>query len=225
METVVVKEFLEHDSYGWIGWVSLLLLGIAIVLSFLSKSIVSIIDNIKNIQDRLRPPVNNYKKQVKNEADITDIIRAIQRDLHADRVLVLQYHNGVHSIANNHLLKVSATHEVVARYSKSMLNAVQGWPSNYLGEWNSELFENEYVEVKDKVSIEEHPGLRGVCEFLNAYDIDKMILFPITDSYGEVFGIGMVHMKKGAPYPSHDMVRWASQRFTAVGALLAGIQE
>lgn len=225
MEAVIVQEFLEHESYGWIGWLSLLLLGVTIVLSFLSKSVMSIISNIRTIQNTLKSPKADYKKQVKHEVDISNIIRTIRHDLKADRVLVLQYHNGVHSIAHNHLLKISATHEAIDRNTKSMMNFIQAWPSNYLQEWNVSLFENRFIEVKDKVDIVDAPGLRGVCEFLNAFNVDRMILFPITDPYGEVFGVGMVHLSEKANYPSRDMVKWASQRFYAVGALLAGVQE
>jgi uncharacterized protein involved in tolerance to divalent cations len=225
MEAIIVQEFLNHESFGWIGWVSLLLLAITIVLGLLSKSILAIVTNIKSIQSTLKVEKKDYRQELKKEADVTGILRTIRHDLFADRVLVLQYHNGIHSIAQNHLWKVSATHEVISKNAHSMINAIQSWPSNYLGEWNGALFDSKYIELKEKVSMEECPGLRGVCEFLAAYEVDRMILFPIVDSYGEVFGVGMVHMANKSAYPTPDMIKWASQRFYAVGALLAGVKE
>lgn len=225
METVIIQELLGNDSYGWIVWLGLLLVAGAVGLSLISKNLITIVKNVKELQGNLKAPVTDYKKQVKLETDITNILRTIRHDLRAERVLVLQYHNGVHSIANNHLLKVSATHEAVGKNTKTMVNAIQAWPSNYLGEWNTILFDNTFIEIADKVSISEYPGLRGVCEFLNAYEVDKMILYPITDSYGDVFGVGMVHLSANDPYPSKDLIKWASQRFYAVGALLAGTQD
>lgn len=225
MEQVILTELLSSSEYGWLGWLSLLLVAITIVLSLISKNVVSIISNLKIIQATLGSPVKDYKKQMKNEADVTEILRTIRYDLHADRVLVLQYHNGVHSIAGNHFWKVSATHEELGKGVTSMMHSVQSWPSNYLGEWNSQILENNYIVVDGKVDLEDNPGLRGMCEFLNMYGVDKLMAFPIADSYGKVFGMGMVHITDKSRAPDEDLIKWASQRFYAVGALLAGTKE
>lgn len=225
MEQVILVELLKDAEYGWIVWFSLTFVAVTIVLSLLSKHTASIIGNLKVIQSALGSPVKDYQKQMKKESDVTEILRTIRRDLYADRVLVLQYHNGVHSIVGNHFWKVSATHEVLNKDATSMLNAIQSWPSNYLGEWNADIFNNTYIVVDSKVDLRNKPGLRGVCEFLNLYGVDRMMAFPITDSYGKVFGVGMVHISDKTKYPEKDLIIWASQRFYAVGALLAGTKE
>lgn len=225
MEQVILTELLSSSDYGWLGWLSLLLVAITITLSLISKNVATIISNLKIIQIELGSPVKDYQKQMKNEADVTEILRTIRHDMYADRVLVMQYHNGMHSIVGNHFWKVSATHEALGKGVTSMLNSVQSWPSNYLGEWNAQIFENNYIVVNDKVDLADNPGLRGVCEFLNMYGVDKLLAFPIADSYGKVFGVGMVHITDKSRTPDADMIKWASQRFYAVGALLAGTKE
>lgn len=225
MEQVILTELLSSSEYGWLGWLSLLLIAITIVLSFISKNIVNIINNLKTIQSALGSPVKDYEKQMKNEADVTEILRTIRHDLYADRVIVLQYHNGVHSIAGNHFWKVSATHEAIGKGVNSMLNAIQSWPSNYLGEWNTDIFDNRYVVVDREVDLKDNPSLRGICEFLNLHEVDKLMAFPIADSYGKVFGVGMVHITDRTRIPDAELIKWASQRFYAVGALLAGTKE
>lgn len=225
MEQVILTEILKDAEYGWLVGLSLILVAMTIVLSLISKHVASIIGNMKTIQKALGSPVKDYLKQMKNEADVTVILRTIRRYMGADRVLVLQYHNGVHSISGNHFWKISATHEVLGEGVTSMLNSIQSWPSNYLGEWNADIFGGKYVEVVRKVDLNTNPGLRGVCEFLNLHKVDKLMAFPIADSYGKVFGVGMVHISDKVRYPEEGLITWASQRFYAVGALLAGTEE
>ena len=221
MEIALLTSLLGSGEYGWLGWLSLLLLAASIMLGVLSKTVLTVIESAKQIKKLTATQPVNYHSQIKSDAGIANILRIIRRDLNADRVLVLQYHNGVRSIANNHLLKVSATHEAIAQNMPAVINDMQSWPSNYLGDWNNEIFDNRYLSVSQNVDFDKSSSLRGICEFLKAQGVRRMYIFPITNAYGAVFGVGLVQQISRDVQLSDDMIKWASQRFHGIGALLS----
>lgn len=217
MEQALILEALARTDYG--GLVALLV-AIAVCLGLIAKSVSASVDALTRIRGLVSITSNDYKKQLKNDTDVSAVLKAVREEYSADRVLVLQYHNGVRSVANNHLLKVSATHEVLSGNAKSMINAIQQWPSNFIEDWNTSVFDNQYL-IPSKESFAKE-NLNGIYEFLSGYGVDQILVFPITDSFGGVFGLGMVQLSKRPYRPSENQVRWGYSRFQAIGALLAG---
>jgi hypothetical protein len=237
MDFQIILALLEHKSLGWITAVILLATLISVAFGIVAKAIVSITKDIGALKKSKQPiSPNDYKEQVKEDTAVVEILRTVRHDMNSDRVLILQFHNGIHSIAHNHLLKVSATHEATSPNVPAIITEISGWPTNYLGVWGRDIFENHYLAwdkaeylklVKDAETspnmTEDHHNvatLRGIADYLIAHNVEHMWMFPITDARGAVFGMAMVQQvgRKQAIYP--EMVKWASQRFHAIGALL-----
>ena len=224
-EQDIIKTLLQDESFGWIGWLSIVSVVITVALGFVTKAMLQIFKNLKALRAEAATP--DYKKQVKCEGNISEIIRTIKNDMHADAVLILQYHNGVYSIANNSLLRLSATHESIQQTSRSYMGIIDGWMANFLGSWNEDIFEGRYVAVEDfetyKNDIDNSgQSLRGIIQWLENIHCQSIYLFPVQDAYGMTFGIGVVcHTSKQISHEA-ETLDWAKGRFHAIGALLAG---
>lgn len=219
-EMAIIQTILNDESVGWIGWTTLLAVAITVALGLITKALLQVVKNVKSIRAETANP--DYKKQIKSESNINELLRTIKHDMHADAVLVLQYHNGVHSIANNSLLRISATHESITQMSPSYLATIDGWMANFLGSWNGLIFEGRYIMVENFHEQEFSQDLRGLQQWLEKIHCKSIYLFPIQDAYGATFGIGVVlHTNKQVGHSS-EFLSWAKGRFHAIGALLAG---
>lgn len=220
MEAQLLTTLLLDETMGWVGWLMLISVVVAFGVGMLTKYLVSIAKNVKALKKELSAP--DYKKQIKAENNINNVLRTIKHDLVADRVFVLQYHNGVYSIANNSLLKLSMTHESISPGTRSSINTFQNIPSSYFGSWNSDIFDGRYItipSVEDEKSSSEH---RAMVQMLQGGDVKSLYLFPIEDSIGKTFGIGAVEYTRKETELSSEWVHWAKRRFSGIGALLAG---
>jgi len=222
MDATILATLLRDEHVGWVGWLVIITVVVGFGIGMLTKSIATIIKNVKALKKELDKP--DYKKHIKCENNISQVMRVIRHDLLADRVLVIQYHNGVCSIARNSLLKMSVTHESLNRGIKSGMQTFQNIPSNYFGNWNKEIFDSRYVEIPN-INAEEadiEPEQRGAVQFLNEVGVKSMYLFPLEDSMGVTFGMGVVqYMHKNHELSTSDL-QWVRNRFHGIGSLLAG---
>lgn len=214
---------LQDPKTAWLGYSTIALVIVVVGFSVASSFMVKLILNIKELTKHLPGgDSNDYEKQIKNELNISPILSEIRHKLHADRVAILQYHNGIHSIANNSLLKVSMTHERLGLDTPSIMNQVQGWPANYLGCMNDKIFNREYVEFSDMSKMDNSMELRGLYEhFKNT--TQSFYFFPVTDLRGKVFGIGVVQYERHNHKMDEEWLRWANDMFSNIGTLLAGV--
>lgn len=208
---------------SWIGWLIMVTIAVGFGIGMLTKSITTIVTNVKALKKELKKP--DYKKQIKCENSVSRVMRNIKDELFADRVLVIQYHNGVYSIANNSLLKLSITHEALERGVKSSMQNFQNTPSNYLGNWNKIIFDSRYIAIPSLRSINDSSDERGVIEYLTDNGVQSMYMFPVEDSMGETFGIGVVEYVKKEHYLDSNKLHWTRSRFQGIGALLAGSEK
>lgn len=220
METIILTEFLSNSQYGWL----LVLIAAGVISTrVILSGLESIVVSLAKLKIAVGINSQDYKKQLKNESDVTAVLKAVREEFAADRVVLMQYHNGVKSVANNHLLKVSASHEVMSSTARSMLTNIQQWPSNFIDSWNPAVFDNDYITVGDNYFIKDNSEAKGVYEFLYRYGVKRLVVFPVSDPYGAVFGLAMVHLSGDHVIPSPQRLKWAYARFQAIGALLSGV--
>jgi hypothetical protein len=221
MELALITTVLTDPVYGWVGWVMILTIVIVVAIGIISKWALTAVENVKAIREKMSKKTD-YRKQIKTEADINQILRTIKHDLHADSVVIMQYHNGVHSLADNSLLRISATHESVVANVSSHLKDMDGLMASFLGEINNSIFEGRYVDVRNLAELDDDVTARGFRQYLDSIRAKSVYLFPLADAYGKTFGIGVVMYVTKEHDISPEFMKWASGRFHAIGALLAG---
>lgn len=216
---------LKNQETAWIGYLTIIAVVLAGGLFAVSGLLVKAIHNFKQISASLKNQKKDYTKQIKNESNITPLLSDIRHNTYADRICILQYHNGVHSIANNSLLKVSMTHERLGLNASSIINQVQNWPANYLGKINNEAFNHRYVSHQDIETLLTCPDLRGLYEQVKGSGVKSIYCFPLHDAFGQVFGIGVIQYTRKKHALSSEWLKWAQARFSSIGTLLAGIEQ
>ena len=224
MELQLINTLLTDPVYGWVGWIMLLTVVITVAIAITTKWTLAVVENVKQIKDKLGKKTD-YKKQVKTEGDIEQLLRTIKHDLHADNVLILQYHNGVHSIADNSLLRLSATHESQSTYAPSYMRDMDSLMASFVGEVNQAIFEGRYVEVHNINEMSDDATARGFTKYLKSINAKSVYFFPVQDPYGLTFGIGMILYTSKHHAIDNDFLKWATGRFHAIGALLAGFEK
>ena len=222
----VMNAILTNPETAWVGYSLLILVALTVALTIVSGLLVKLVNNIREISKNINfKKATDYKKQIKNEVDVSTILRSLRHDLHADRVCVLQYHNGVHSIADNSLLKVSMSHESLSLNVSSVMNEVQNWFANSLGDINSDIFDGKYIAHYNINEIATQPELRSIYQYLMQKGVKSFYCFPVTDVYGRTFGIGVVQYIRKHHTMDGEWIRWTRDRFVAIGTLLAGTQD
>jgi hypothetical protein len=222
-----VELVVKNPQTAWVGYSLIILTLIAITLGTMSGFALKVVTNLKELIKLLqnKETSSDYVKQIKNENNIAPLLNDIRIETGADRVVILQYHNGIHSIANNSLLKLSMTHERISMYTSSIMNVVQNWPANYLSSINDEIFNRlcvKYPSIEDMCNT---PGLRGAYEQFKDFGIKSMYCFPIADSKGRIFGIGMVQYTGGKYELNDEAMKLVRSLFISIGTLLAGVVE
>lgn len=217
-----INLILSNPETAWLGYAMIILVLVSLALTLVSGFMVKVVANIKQIAESIKKHPRDYKKQIKTEADVSAVLRTIRHDLHADRVCILQYHNGVNSIADNSLLKISMSHESLSVNVNSIANDMQNWFANSLGSINNDIFDGRYVEHTNIENMADDPELRQVHQYMKQNHVKSVYCFPVVDVYGKTFGIGVVQYIRRAHTLDSEWTRWARDRFVAVGALLAG---
>jgi hypothetical protein len=214
---------LQDPKTAWLGYSTIALVVVVVGFSVASSFMVKLIFNIKELTKHISGgDPTDYEKHVKNELNISPILSEIRHNTHSDRVGILQFHNGIHSIANNSLLKVSMTHERLDLNMSSIMNSVQGWPANYFGVINDKIFDRQYVAFPCMAELEAIPELRGLYDQFK--DTTKSFyFFPVTDLRGKVFGIGIVQYERHDHKMDEEWLRWCNDMFSNIGTLLAGV--
>jgi hypothetical protein len=222
--TSVVSVF---GSWQWIVLASVAVTSIAAILIGKIGDIMKGINAFREEWAKLhKPKPHDYHKQVKSEADITNHLRIIRRELQCDRVLVMQLHNGTHSIARVPFLRYSCTSEHLSKGTTSIMNQLQDINANLYGCWNGKIFDGQNICFPDVSEISKNNQImQGAEQFIRAHDVLSLYIFPLQDSYGKTYGSGVVefcHEKKDLEL---DLIKWTHNRFLAIGAILAGFAE
>lgn len=223
----ISQEASVFGSWQWIVLASVAVTSVAAVLIGKLGDIMKGINAFRAEWSKLHKPKHyDYQKQVKAEADITNNLRVIKRDLQCDRVLIMQLHNGVHSIARVPFLRYSCTSEQLSKSTSSIMNQLQNINANLYGSWNGKIFDGQNICFPDVSEIsKQDPSMLGAEQFIKAHDVSSVYIFPLQDAYGKTYGAGVVefcHEKKDLEI---DCIKWTHNRFLAIGAILAGFAE
>jgi hypothetical protein len=173
-----------------------------------------------------KPKKHDYAKQGKMEADVTNHLRVIKHDLQCDRVLIMQLHNGIHSIARVPFLRYSCTHEQLSKGTDSIMQLLQNINANLYGSWNVDVFDGKnicYPKVHD-ISTSD-PSLAGAEQFIAAHGVQSIYIFPLQDAYGKTYGAGIIEFCREERNLEVEWLKWTHSRFLAIGAILAGFAE
>jgi hypothetical protein len=99
---------------------------------------------------------------------------------------------------------------------------MQGWPANYFGLINDQIFDRQYVAYPNLSTLEALPELRGLYEQFKD-TTRSFYFFPVTDLRGKVFGIGLVQYERHGHDMDEEWLRWCNDMFSNIGTLLAGV--
>lgn len=219
---------LNSDIPAWEFWL-LAALFVAVVVFGISYFSVKIIKNIRSMKEvvnsLINKPPHDYKPQVYKEVDISKLLRMIKQQTKSDRALIIQYHNGEKSIANNPFLKFTCTHESLSETAPSVQRHIMGVPINLCGNWNTQLFNGENVCYPDIEDMNKEPEQRGLYQFITSLGTRSIYAFPLTDATGRTYGVGIVEYMRQPHNLEKKCIRWAHNRFHAIGVLLAGTKD
>lgn len=222
MDKILLEYLMEKGMSASIG-VVVALAGIAGLVAYITKQVRSSISSLAEVRKILKSMNGegyDYKPIVFHEIDVTEVLTNIRSTIAADRVLVLQYHNGEKSIASNPFLKLTCTHEILGPSSDSVQRSISAVPMSMFGEWNRIMFKGGTVRLNDFTSLKEEATLRSLYHFLGQHNATSMYVFPVQDAAGRTFGMGLVeHTSRPVDLTEEDLL-WAAQRFQQVGALL-----
>jgi hypothetical protein len=199
-------------------FVSTVFSGLIYLWSKTFKTINSMLSDLKNT------PPKDYGPQVFGEANIMKLMKDIRCKVKSDRVLIIQYHNGEKSIANNPFLKLTCTHEIMGDMAVSVQRKITSILANACSSWNIKLFAGSDVLVPDINEMKRTPELRGMMEFTKAQGVDSLYAFPLRTALGKTYGMGVLHYTHGLHDLDEDSINWCHDRFSAVGTLLAGAE-
>jgi len=225
MEFIHTLEFIvKNPETAWIGYTLIIITLSAIALATTSSFLVKLVSSMKELIKELKVNKDSdYVKQIKNETNISPLLNDIKNAVNADRVCVMQYHNGIHSIANNSLLKLSMTHEKLSSNTTSIINQVQNWPANYISAINDKIFNKKCMAMPKIHDMQQMSELRGVYQQLLDFKVKSLYCFPVTDARGKVFGIGAVQFTNEEYNIEEQKMYWVKGVFASVGTLLAGL--
>lgn len=219
-----VDMIMSNESTAWIGYALYILVAVVAALTVASGFLVKLINNMKSAVEAMRKkPTHDYKAQVKNDSRVTEHLRFLRHDLHADRVCIVRFHNGINDIANNSLLKISMSHEALSVNVPSIMNEIQGWPANYIGTIQDEIFDGRYVAHHDVEELKDDASLRGVYDQMRRMNVKSLYCFPIAKPNGRIFGIGVVHYMRRHYTMEPEWIRDTQTRFSAMGGLIAAV--
>jgi|GEM_PF-4642384 len=225
MEVVHSLGFIVNNpETAWIGYTLIIITLSTVALATITSFLVKLVSSTKELAKELKiSKESDYTGQIKNETNISPLLNDIKNTVNADRVCVVQYHNGTRSITNTSLLKLSMTHEKLSGDATSIMNKVQNWPANYISTVNDKMFNRQYMAIPKIDDLQQISDLRGVYQQLLDFEVKSLYCFPVTDARGKVFGIGLILYTNEECDIDEQKMGWLEEAFANVGTLLAGL--
>lgn len=152
------------EKYGM--WI----IGLVLILFFFFKIISIWTELLRRMMDKAYPDPNKQipgqKKtveqikalnefEIKVNGEVNKLIETIRTRYNADRVAIMQYHNGTTFLSWSHNVKVSMTHEAIAPGIWYLIREMQDIPSALFTHANSNLLKWENYTIIYNTETEE----------------------------------------------------------------------
>lgn len=233
METVLFINLLEYVTLNpesvWVAAITTVLI-VLLLLVLVTTLLVKLLDNSFTLirLSARKKKEEEFDKSIRCAVDITESLRAIKHDNFADRVSVIQTHNGDHSITGIDFFKFSITHQTTEHnIYPTIADFDKGKPIGLV------------LSIIDRLKLKKEPHIAypstNACNdssycrsfyqsYVIPYGAKSLYIFPLTDVKGYMFGFGMVEYVN-QPYTMEDRrIKECEDRFIQIGALLSGTE-
>lgn len=142
------------------------------------------------------------KKQFSREfstiIDINDKVltklKHLKNDVNADRVYIVQYHNGLANLSGLSFAKMSCTHEVVKTGLKVAQPDLQNLPVSAFSSLTNAAFGNENTYFYDIEKLKRFDV--STYSLLKSHKAKSVLVVPLKDDEGSVFGFVVVEFTR-----------------------------
>lgn len=234
METILLANLLSFISLNpssvWviISASTLLTLVFLVVLTTLlikllnnSATLISLGSRVKKEED--------FDKQIRCAVDVTQSLRSMKHDNFADRVSVIQTHNGDHSITGIDFFKYSITHQSQNEDIYATINDFdKGKPIGVVLDIidSLKLKKQPWLAYEDVEELKQSSYSRSFYQsYCKVYGTKSVYIFPLVDVRGYMFGFGMVEYVNKSYSMEPKRLEQMADRFKQIGALLSGIEK
>ena len=238
IQTEILDLLLHDDIFGitaiLFGILSVIAAALAFITSQVFRMLKSVVESkalVQEAREMLSPKDKDYTPQIMLESIIGERLQTIKHEVFADRVMILQYHNGEKSVANVPFLKLTCTHETISALATSIQLDIAALTANLFGHWNKLLFSNKPIFIPDftagALNFEGEGSLngdvRGLYQFLTARGTQSIYLFPLLDTHGRTFAVGVVDYTHRKHELNEEWQDWLSSQFSNVGSVVASL--
>lgn len=238
MDTELIKMLLHDETFNSTAILLALLSIITLALSYMASHMVKLFKTVieakaifMEAKAMLSPKDKDYTPQIMLEKLIGERLQTIKSEVFADRVMIFQYHNGEKSVANVPFLKLTCTHETISALATSIQLDVAALTANLFGYWNQMLFSNQSISIPDfhdSATNESSENVlkgdvRGLYQFLTARGTKSIYLFPLLDTHGKTFAIGVVDYTHRTHELNEEWHNWLLSQFSNVGSIIASL--
>lgn len=229
MEITLLASLLDFISrnpesiWATVAMVSLLVLTFLVLASTL---LLKLVTNTSQLTKRMSKTKSkqDWDEGIRSSKHIADFLRSIKHDNFADRVSLIQLHNGEHSINGLDHYKFTLTdQETVETVTPTIESLRKGMPLSML------------IDVIHAIGIEKQTSVcipdisktmhdHNLRTFRSIYftpnGTKSVYFFPVVDAYGYFFAVGMVEYVN-QPHDMHDKrVRYIEREFLRLGGVL-----
>ena len=205
--------------------VSAVFIGILLLWTVVAKLANSITGFIKVIEDekKIREKYSNhdYVPDIHKNTRLNKDLAIMREKVGADRVLLLQVHNGERSIAKNPFLKYSCTHEALSVDADSIMGKIRDAQMSMCNHWANKLVDNEVITCESVACLKNDLGMKALHQYIESFAVKSLYVFPLRDRYGVVYGMGVVHFNTTEVKLTEKTKAWLKSQFAITAILLA----
>lgn len=210
-----------------LGLWSLLIVGFLAVLTTLLMKLLSNANNLSKIL-ALKKPEIDVDSAIRNAVDVTEALRVLKHDNFADRVSVVQMHNGEHSITGIDFFKISITHQSNSKHTyPTIVEFDKGKPIATLLHVIEaiKIDKKPWLAIPDVETMHDDNHCRSFyLSYITKYGTKSIYFFPVTDVNGYLFGMGMIEYTKEKSDMEEKRLEDCKLRFQQIGAMLSGVE-
>jgi hypothetical protein len=127
-------------------------------------------------------------KVAKKESFISEKLEGVLKKYNADRVWIVEFHNGGYSYSGRSLQKFSVTYETTEKGVSTESLATQNLPTSILIKFFTYLEENGFYIIKETTKVRDPVGL-SIQSFLESRSVESFCACAIKDIRNTFVGI------------------------------------